>query len=71
MADTTQAGLVEYLAIAVTTEAAVIGVLFWQLIAAKKESLDLAKETLPISTQLMTASQSLLRFIERQEEKKP
>lgn len=44
-----------------------VGVLFWQLLAAKSETLALARELIPVATNLMVAAQALQKIVEKKE----
>lgn len=45
-----------------------VGILFWQLIAAKNETTALAKELMPIATNLLAAAQSMQKMVEKKEQ---
>lgn len=61
--------LVAYMAVAIAGLVTAIGVLFWQLLAAKGESLALAKELIPVATALHSTAQAMQRIVERHERK--
>jgi hypothetical protein len=56
-----------YLLVAIGGLTSACGVLFWQLIAAKREALDLAKEVIPVATLLQKTVEGLMKIVERLE----
>jgi hypothetical protein len=67
--DPTNGGAVPigYLLVAIGGLTSACGVLFWQLIAAKREALDLAKEVIPVATLLQKTVEGLMKIVERLE----
>lgn len=66
--------IVSYLLIAIGGLGSACVVMFWQVLQAKKDTLDLAKEVIPVATTLQRTVEGLIRLIERLErelEKKP
>lgn len=70
-ASLTPTDLTGALTIAVGALCTVVGVLFWQLIASKSETLALAKELIPVSTALLQAAQAFQKIVERREGQQP
>lgn len=66
-ATATPSDLVGYLVAAIGAMSVTIGVLFWQLIAAKGETLTLAKELIPVATALHSTAQAMQKIVERHE----
>jgi hypothetical protein len=56
-----------YLLVAISGLVAALVGMFWLLIAAKAETLSLAKEVIPVTTQLVTTVQGLQKLVERLE----
>jgi hypothetical protein len=56
-----------YLLVAIAALASACVVLFWQLISAKREALDLAKEVIPVATLLQKTVEGLMKLVERLE----
>ena len=59
--------LIGYLATACAGLVTAIGILFWQLLASKGETIALAKELIPVSTALLAAAQAFQKVVDRQE----
>lgn len=58
-----------YLIAAIGGLVAAVGIMFWQLLASKSETIAAYKEILPVSTLLMQTVQALQKLIERTESK--
>lgn len=58
-----------YLIVAIGVLASVIAALFWQLLSSKRESLDLAREVIPVAVNLQKTVEGLLKLVERLERK--
>ena len=68
LADTTTAGntdLIAYLVSAIITMAAAIGVLFWQFVASKNETIALAKELIPVASAMNAIATALKKVVDR------
>ena len=65
----TPPGVIGYLVSAIVVMGGTIGVLFWQLIAAKNETTAAYKEMLPVATKLLDTVTELRKLIDRFETK--